>query len=61
MYDNLPFRYCNDDELDSILSVVRNRVKPRYETMTRNITLAQQLPFYNCTDYVMLTECLTNK
>ena len=54
MYDNLPFRYCNDDELDSVLSVVRNRVKPRYETMTRNITLAQQ---FN----VMLTECLTNK
>ena len=61
MYDNLPFRYCNDDELESVLSIERKRDRPRYETMARDLIPEKQLPFYNCTDYVMLTECLTNK
>ena len=53
MNDNLPFRYCNDDELESVLSIERKRDRPRYETMARDLIPEKQLPFYNCTDYVM--------
>ena len=42
MNDNLPFRYCNDDELKSVLSIERKRVKPRYETITREIILEKE-------------------
>ena len=61
MYDNLPFKNCNNDELGRVLSVGKNKVKSQHETITRNIIIAEQLPFFNCTDYVMLTECHTNK
>ena len=34
--------------------------KAQKETMTKS-TLAQNLPFFNCSDYSMLTACLSNK
>ena len=61
MIDNLPFKYCNDDELNDILSVETNKVKSNIDTKITSSILAQNLPFQKCSDFVMLTECLTNK
>ena len=61
MNDNLPFKYCNDDELNDILSVEINKVKTNTDTKITSSILAQNLPFHKCSDFVMLTECVTNK
>ena len=55
--NNFPFKLCNNDELRGVLSVVsRNR-----KIVTTNESLAQTLPFFVCSDYEMLSQCLTNK
>ena len=57
LINNFPFKLCNNDELRGVLSVVsRNR-----KIVTTNESLAQTLPFFVCSDYEMLSQCLTNK
>ena len=36
MNDNLPFKYCNDDELNDILSLEINKVKSNTDTKITN-------------------------
>ena len=61
MNDNLPFKYCNDDELNDILSVEINKVKTNTDTKITSSILAQNLPFHKCSDFVMLTECVRER
>ena len=61
MYENLPFKNCNDDELKTVLSVKNRIIKTSQETMTTRKRLAINLPFYNCSDYAMLNACLSDK
>ena len=69
MNDNLPFNNCNDDELTSIVSVESKFSNTQYENTkmrNKNIiqirkSLAQYLPFYNSSDYVIQTECISSK
>ena len=61
MCDNLPFKNCNDDELKNIFFVKGDYVKAHQETITSRKMLAKNLPFFNCSDYAMLTACLSNK
>ena len=61
MCENLPFKNCNDDELKTILSAKNKIIKTNQATMTTRKRLALNLPFYNCSDYAMLTACLSDK
>ena len=61
MNDNLPFKNCNDKELKKLFCLKANSLKTNQETMTARKILAQNLPFFNCSDYAMLTACLSNK
>ena len=61
MNDNLPFKNCNDKEFKKLFCVKANSLKTSQETMTARKILAQNLPFFNCSDYAMLTACLSNK
>ena len=59
-YD-LPFKYCNNDEIFDIFSTENSIKQPVHEIRMTSVILAQNLPFYKCSDFAMLTECLTNK
>ena len=69
MNKNLPFYSCNDDELTSIISPENSYSNDLSITMTAKVTneiklrksLAQYLPFYTCSDYVIQSECITSK
>ena len=66
--NNFPFNNCDDDELVSALSEESNISNTQIETVTlrnKNIiqirkSFAQNLPFYNCSDYVIQIECISN-
>ena len=65
MDENLPYSNCNDAELSNILSVERNLDNTQNEITTlnqikTNVILAQYMPFYNCSDYWIQREYLTN-
>ena len=60
MSENFPFKNCNNDELNNILFANKNVAKTIHESAITRKMLAQKLPFYNCSDYAMLTACLSN-
>ena len=61
MDDELPFIICNNDEIIDLFSENNNTKKSLNKTNMTSVILAQNLPFHKCSDFVMLTECLTNK
>ena len=69
MNENLPFNNCNDDELSGILDLGNSILNIQCNTMaifTSNETqlrksFAQHMPFYNCSDYVLQIESISNK
>lgn len=69
MNDILPFNDCSDVDLRGMFHVDSNIVNIQGETATTNKmtkmqiykSLAQHLPFYNCSDYTLQVECMSNK
>ena len=69
MNENLPFYSCNDDEFTNIISLENNTSNDQSITMTASVTneiklrksLAQYMPFYTCSDYVIQSDCIKVK
>ena len=58
MDDNLPFKYCDDNEILETCTI-----KPTTRNQTNKVLsslIAQKLPFKGCSDYQLFRECLTN-
>ena len=61
MSDHLPFKNCTKDEIMKLFCVNSNHMKDNQEAIAERKVSAQNLPFFNCSDYAMLTACLSNK
>ena len=61
MSDHPPFKNCTKDEIMKLFCVKGNHVKVNQEARAERKVLSQNLPFFNCSDYAMLTACLSNK
>jgi len=61
MEDDLPFKYCNNDEIIDIFYTKNSTETSSNKSKMTSVILAQNLPFYKCSDFIMLTECLSSK
>ena len=58
MDDNLPFKYCDDNEILETFTIKSRTRNPTNKALSSLI--AQKLPFKGCSDYQLFRECLTN-